>query len=74
MEEDVAATLAVVAAEEEDEEEEEVALEGKESSCPVSEERSEQERRSTVCREVQRRSSGMDCSVTLTQPRKHTDR
>lgn len=73
MEEDVAATLVVVVAEEEDEEEVEVALEGKESSCPVSEERSEQERRSTVCREVQRRSSGMDCSVTLTQPRKHTD-
>lgn len=67
MEEDVAATLVVVA-EEEDEEEEVVALEGKESSCPVSEERSEQERRSTVCREVQRRSSGIDCSVTLTQP------
>lgn len=30
----------------------------KESSCPVSEDRREQERRSTVCREVQRRNSG----------------
>ncbi len=58
----------VVAEEEDDEVEEEELWEGKESSCPVSEERREQERRSTVCREVQRRSMGTHCSVTFTQP------
>lgn len=52
-----------------DEDEEE-----KDSSCPVSEDRREQERRSTVCRELQRRSSGTHCSVTFTQPETHTDR
>lgn len=50
-----------------DEDEEE-----KDSSCPVSEDRREQERRSTVCRELQRRSSGRLCSVTFTQPETHT--
>lgn len=44
----------------------------KDSSCPVSEDRREQERRSTVCRELQRRSSGRHCSVTFTQPETHT--
>lgn len=48
--------------------------EEKDSSCPVSEDRREQERRSTVCRELQRRSSGTHCSVTFTQPETHTDR
>ena len=64
----------VVAEEEvvEEEEEEEAECDGKESSCPVSEERSEQERRSTVCREVQRRSNGTHCSVTFTQPATET--
>lgn len=62
--------MTVVVTEEEEEEvaEEEEVWEGKESSCPVSEERREQERRSTVCREVQRRSIGTHCSVTFTQP------
>ena len=71
--------------EEEEEEEEQVVLGteedddeglwGKESSWPLSEERSEQKRRSTVCREAQRRSNGTHCSVTFTQPwrtRAHT--
>lgn len=69
-EEDEAATVVVVEEEEDEEveEEEEEVWEGKESSCPVSEERREQERRSTVCREGQRRSNGMHCSVTFAQP------
>lgn len=55
-------------AEEEDVQEEEEVWDGKESSCPVSEERREQERRSAICREVQRRSNDTHCSVTLQQP------
>lgn len=56
----------VVVTEEEEEEE-------KESICPVSEGRREQERRSTVCREVQRRNSVRQSSVTFTQPEIHTN-
>lgn len=61
----VAEETASTVAKDEDEEE-------KDSSCPVSEDRREQERRSTVCRELQRRSSGRHCSVTLTHPETHT--
>lgn len=87
MDEDEAATLVVVVvvvvAEDEEDNEDEVAVveeeeagqwAGKESSCPFSEERREQARRSTVCRVVQRRSNGMHCSVTLMQPRHNTER
>lgn len=73
----VVVVVVVVVAEEEEDEEEEVVVEeeeeeevwvGKERSCPISEERREQERRSAICREVQRRSNGTHCSVTFTQP------
>lgn len=75
-EEEAAAVVVVVVVAEVEEEEEAAAeaWEGKESSCPVSEERREQERRSTVCREVQRRSNGTHCSVTFTQPETHKHR
>lgn len=64
-EDDEAATMVVVAVAAEEEEE---VWDGKESSCPDSEERRVQERRSAVCREVQRRSNDTHCSVTLPQP------
>lgn len=61
--EEEAATVVVMEEEEEE----------KESICPVSEGRREQERRSTVCREVQRRNSVRQSSVTFTQPEIHTN-
>lgn len=60
---------ASVVVRDEDEEDEEAQ---KDSSCPASEDRREQERRSAVCREGQRRSSGRHCSVTFTHPETHT--
>lgn len=60
MDTDAEETASAVARDEDEDE--------KESSCPVSEDRREQERRSTVCRELQRRSSGRLCSVTFTHP------
>lgn len=64
MDTDAEETASAVARDEDEEE--------KESSCPVSEDRREQERRSTVCRQLQRRSSGRLCSVTFTHPETHT--
>ena len=67
-EEEEVVVVVLATEEEEEEDDDDEGLWGKESSWPLSEERSEQERRSTVCREAQRRSSGTHCSVTFTQP------
>lgn len=67
-EEEVVVVVVVVAGAKEEEEQEEDTEEEKESSWPLSLGRSEQQRRSAVCREEQRRRSWRVCSVTFTQP------